>query len=129
MTPTQRTDKFLRERAMLVAKTETCPAWGKGKVKQDLFGFADTLALNPTTFNDALLIQSTSNVNHMTRVNKIMDNEHLPIILRHFRIEVWSWGTKGGRGKQYVDTPRRSGFKLHADYCTVSTFDCHDSLY
>jgi hypothetical protein len=142
--PLQLTHKYLRERAMLIEITEHWNYYGK--VKQDLFGFADTIALNPTTFNDVLLIQSTDSSNHSHRVTKILANDKLPIILRHCRVEVWSWGKKGARGKPKVMTLRRTGFRFNkanlrshfsgqltygsaADYSIVCTFESTDPLY
>ena len=124
----QLTHDYLRERAMLIAKTEHYDYYG-GR-RKDLFGFVDTIALNPTTVKDVLFIQSTSDSNRWARRNKILANPHLPIILRHVRVEVWSWKERAGSTpKRKLWRLRRDGFKLHDDGATVSTYLSTDPLY
>jgi len=112
---------------MLVAKTEH---WNHyARIRQDLFGFGDTMALSPTTYNDALLIQTTTGAHRAARVAKILANAHLPIVLRHLRVEVWSWSLKGARGKRKLWTLRREGFRLEPDGATVHVFESNDPFY
>lgn len=121
--PTARTQAFLRKRGVLVAKTEH---WNHyAKCTQDLFGFVDTVALDPTTYDDFLCIQSTTDSHHSARVKKILANENLATILRHARVEVWSWAQ---RGKRKLWTVRREGFQLHPDN-TCTSFTCRDPIY
>jgi hypothetical protein len=102
MSPTQRTQKHLRDNGYEVANCErkipaTAAGW-KGLLQtQDLFGFIDTMATN----GDRLLaIQSTDGNHHATRVNKILELPVAKLLVYHMEIEVWSWSKKGKRGKR-----------------------------
>lgn len=94
--PTQRTHAYLKERGMLVANCErkmpaTAAGWRGPLVTQDLFGILDTIALDPTANNAMLCIQSTSGAGHNARWVKIMESDVTPVLLRHARLELWSW--------------------------------------
>jgi hypothetical protein len=127
MSPTQRTHAYLRKNGMLLANCErklpATPAGYHGPlITVDLFGIIDTIAINPAIEGDMLWIQSTSGNNHNARILKILGAEATPILLRHVRIEVWSWAKRGPRGKRKVWTLRREGFTLRGTG-TITTFN------
>lgn len=82
LSPTQRTLKYLRDRGYTVAVTER---WNPhAKVRNDLFGWIDLVALEPDT---AIIgIQCTSGANVSARVEKIKVSE-----------EARTWQSCGGK--------------------------------
>ena len=75
-------------------KTEHWNAFAR--IRQDLFGFCDLLALKK---GEVVGIQCTSWDNVSSRVKKIADHENTPIVRdAGIRILVWGW-KKAGRGK------------------------------
>jgi len=112
---------------MLIAKTEYWHHFGKRTV--DLFGFIDTIALNPTAWSeDTLAIQSTTADHHSHRVVKIIKHPNTLGVIRHWRVEVWSWGKKGARGHKKEWTLRRTGFTARGN--RVIAFEAEgDPLY
>jgi len=76
VSPTQRSLKYLRDQGYTVAVTEK---WNPfAKIRQDLFGFVDLIAIrNGTT----LAIQTTSASNISSRRKKIESHENLPVVL------------------------------------------------
>lgn len=91
--PTQRTLAALRERGYVPAITERWNPWAR--IRQDLYGFIDVLALHPET-GETLAVQTTSASNVSARVAKIAKHENLPIVRRAgWRIEVHGWRKKG----------------------------------
>jgi len=125
MTPMARTHAFLRERAMLIAKTEYWKHYAK--VRVDLWGFIDTIALDPApgAVSRVLAIQSTTHDHHSHRVAKILEHKNTLTVLRHVEVEVWSWGKQGPRGKPKTWTLRRTGFSFRGK--RIISFDCTDS--
>jgi hypothetical protein len=110
MSPTQRTQKYLRDHHYVVANCERklpcTPAGYRGRlITQDLFGLFDTMALNE---HRLLAVQSTSGSNHPHRVNKILGSDVPALWLRYADIEVWSWSKRGPRGKRKMWTLRRT---------------------
>ena len=102
--PTQRTLKFLRAAGSLCAITEH---WNQyAKVRVDLFGFIDVLAMT-SDGNGLLGVQTTSGTNHAARRTKIFS---LPAakqwLLLGNRIWVVSWSKRGERGKRKLWEPR-----------------------
>ena len=72
MTPTQRSLKYLREQGYTVAITER---WNPfARIRQDLFGFIDLLAIKP---GETLAVQTTSS-GVSTRLKKIAESPLLP---------------------------------------------------
>jgi hypothetical protein len=60
------------------------------RVRQDLFGFIDILAISDD--GEVLAIQCTSKSNMSARIKKIESNPHLPACrAAGFQIEVWGW--------------------------------------
>jgi hypothetical protein len=95
LSPTARSQLRLRVEGYLVANTERWNPYAK--VRQDLYGFIDTLAANETQL---LAIQSTSGANHAARVLKVRDQlAKYPFLAKHFDIEIWSWSKRVVRNK------------------------------
>lgn len=93
MSPTERTLKYLRSLGYRATVTER---WNPfAKIRQDLFGIIDVLAVRP---GETLGVQCTSNTNVSARVNKIADHESTPKLREAgWRLEVHGW-TKGKAG-------------------------------
>ncbi len=87
LSPTQLTLKALRDEDWLPWVTETWNSFAR--IRQDLFGVIDILALKgPTT----RAIQCTSDSNVSARVRKIADCENTPAMrAAGWQIEVWGW--------------------------------------
>lgn len=68
MSPTARSLKFLRDRGWTAQVVER---WNQfAKVRQDLFGFADIVAIHPQQ-QGVLAVQSTSFPNRLARLRKV----------------------------------------------------------
>ncbi len=94
MTPTQRTLAKLRADGWTTAIVEHWNA--HARIRQDLFGFIDILALRE---GETLAVQATSGSNVSARVAKIAASETAPIVRKAgWRIEVWGW-RKNAAGK------------------------------
>lgn len=103
MTPTQRSLKLLRAAGYLCAVVEHWNAWRK--IRQDLFGFADILAVRG---NETLLVQTTSGSNVSARLAKIRSSQAADLWLSSptRAIRVHGWAKRGPRGKRKVWTCR-----------------------
>ena len=86
-TPTQRSLKHLRDAGYNAAITEH---WNPfARIRQDLFGFVDILALKD---NETLAVQTTSYSNISARVKKIAEHENVRSVREAgWRIEVHGW--------------------------------------
>jgi len=109
MSPTQRTQQYLRTRGFHVANCEkklptTAAGWKGPLVTQDLYGFIDTLAVDQMLL---LAVQSTSGSNHAAHVTKCREAPAFVALSSHLQIEVWSWAKRGPRGKRKLWTLRR----------------------
>lgn len=93
MTPTERTLKYLKDAGYTVAITER---WNPfAKIRQDLFGFVDVLAVKRDT---TLAVQCTSASHVAARVSKIAALEAASKVREAgWTIQVWGW-TKGKKG-------------------------------
>lgn len=93
ISPTQRSLQYLRNQGYLAAVTEH---WNPfAKVRQDLYGFVDVLALHD---GKTLAIQTTSTSNFSARRRKILEHENLPILIAagwQVVIHGWRKDTKG----------------------------------
>lgn len=97
MTPTQRSLAKLRADGWTTAIVEHWNA--HARVRQDLFGFIDILALRD---GETLAVQATSGSNVAARVAKIAASETAPIVRKAgWRIEVWGW-RKNAAGKHVL---------------------------
>ena len=95
--PTQRSLKFLRDQGYLVAVVEH---WNHfARIRQDLFGIGDLLAVHPD--DKPLLVQVTS-TDVASRLRKVRAAPATPILLAAgWRIEVHGWRKlKGFRALQ-----------------------------
>ncbi|MFD2175670.1 hypothetical protein [Rhodobacter lacus] len=97
MTPTQRSIKLLKEDGWEVAIVEK---WNPHiRIRQDLFGFADLLAIKPGV--TPLLVQTTSGSGTAARRTKILAEPRAETALQSgFEIVVHGWRklkTKGNR--------------------------------
>jgi hypothetical protein len=95
MTPTQRSLAYLRAQGHTVAVTEH---WNPfARIRQDLFGILDLIALSPE--GETIGVQTTSGSNVAARVSKITASEHLPALRRAgWRLLVHGW-SKGKNGR------------------------------
>jgi hypothetical protein len=102
--PTQRTKKFLVDAGFKVAITERWNQWAK--VRQDLFGFIDLVAIHRDT-SGVLGVQTTSGTNHAARRTKILESAeaHLWVECGN-RIWLVSWAIRGAAGKRKKYEPR-----------------------
>jgi len=93
MTPTQRSLEYLREEGYTVAIVEHWNSWAR--IRQDLFGFIDLLALKP---NETLAVQVTAS-GVSARLKKIADSPMLPKVREAgWKIHVHGW-RKNSKGK------------------------------
>ena len=95
MSPTQRSKKYLEGQGYRVAIVEKWNQWAK--VRQDLYGVADLLAMKP--HQPLLAVQVTTNDHLAERINK-----H-PATVRDWRstgnrFEFHGWAKQGARGKR-----------------------------
>lgn len=99
--PTQRTLAELRKQGFTAYVVEK---WNPhAKIRQDLFGFIDILAMKPC--EPLLAVQATSTGNISARIQKIADTSlGLDWISTGNRLEVWGWAKRGARGKRKVWT-------------------------
>jgi hypothetical protein len=98
--PTQRSLRHLRQAGYLVAVVERFNPFAK--VRQDLFGFADLLAVKDGI---TLAVQTTSGSNMAARVNKCLASSAVTRCLRAgWRCEVWGWRKRKLKrgGSRYV---------------------------
>jgi hypothetical protein len=104
MTPTQRTKQHLEHHGYRVAIVERWNAFAR--IRQDLYGFIDLLAMKP--HHPLLAIQCTSTGNLPARVKKIQASEHYPIWLSTgCHLEAWGWAKRGERGKRKTWTLKK----------------------
>jgi hypothetical protein len=91
MSPTERSLKLLRKEGWRVAVVEK---WNPhAKVRQDLFGFADLLAIRP--HNDPVLVQVTSYSNMSSRRAKVLASEAAQDWKGAGRVELHGWKKVG----------------------------------
>lgn len=80
------------------------------KVRQDLFGVIDILAIKP---GEILGVQATSGVNHNARRTKSLASENLKLWLTAGgKYAVWSYAKRGERGKRKLWTRREEEIRL-----------------
>lgn len=110
--PAQRTLEYLRKHGMTAQVVErlirppTIPGrFTRPPFYQDLFGFIDIVALQPT-FYGVLGVQTTTVANQASRLTKIADEPRAQLWLEHAnRIWVVGWSKKGKRGERKLWTP------------------------
>ena len=85
--PTTRTLARLRELGYVATITERWNA--HARIRQDLFGFIDVLALRE---GEVLGVQACAGASASARVRKIEEHENLSAVRKSgIRIEVWAW--------------------------------------
>ena len=90
--PTQLSLKKLRADGYLVAITERWNAFAK--IRQDMFGFIDLLAVKE---GEILAVQTTSASNMSARAKKIADSENIGMIRKSgIKVHIHGW-VKNGR--------------------------------
>lgn len=105
MSPTQRSKALLEQDGWTVAIVER---WNPHvRVRQDLWGFADLIAMKPG--HAPKLVQVTSGSNVASRISKIREEPHARVALESgFSIEVHGWRKlkvkRGGKAVRW--TPR-----------------------
>ena len=94
MSPTQRTLEHLR--AAGYPLVQVVERWNpRAKVRQDLFGIVDVLAVNEVGI---VAVQTTSASNVAARITKITDSPALPILRKAgIRVLVHGWAKRKGR--------------------------------
>lgn len=103
VSPTQRTLKYYRELGYVCAITEH---WNSFiKIRQDLFGFCDILALKE---NETICVQATTTDHSAERVHKIEAHDNYPIVKSAgWKIIVMSWRKllvkKGGKAVKWTE--------------------------
>lgn len=102
MSPTARALAECRKRGW---KAQVVERWNQyAKVRQDLFGVIDIVALTPTGI---LGIQATSGSNHASRVTKIAEEPNAEAWKRAGgQLVVWSFTQKGAAGERKLWTLR-----------------------
>lgn len=115
MSPTQRSLKHLRDNGYTAAIVERWNAYAK--VRQDLFGFIDILAVKD---EDMTLAIQTTTMDHMQeRVQKVLAEPRAKVwcssIFR--KIIVHGWAKRGPRGKRKEWTLR----EIEIDFSTFTS--------
>ena len=79
------------------------------KIRQDLFGFGDILALTRNKRREAIIIQTTTMANINSRVNKIRESDAWLdwLAIPYHRIEVHGWALRKRGTKQFHYEVRR----------------------
>ena len=97
MTPYQRTKALLEKQGFRVWKTEMWNSFARKR--QDLFGFADLVALHPA-LSGVLGVNTTTSPNLSAHKKKYELNKDLILWLQcGNRFSIHAWGKKGERGK------------------------------
>jgi hypothetical protein len=104
MSPTQRTLAECRKRGWTAAVVER---WNPhAKIRQDLFGCIDILALTP---DGILAIQACAGASHAARLTKCQSEPRTNAWLACGGLfQVWSWSKRGERGKRKLWALRTS---------------------
>lgn len=99
--PTQRSKKHLEELGYFVWITEHWNAFAR--IRQDLWGFADLLALKE---GEVLAVQTTSGSNVSARVKKIAEHDNVAKVRQagiQIHVHGWAKGKNGRYSLRVVD--------------------------
>lgn len=106
MTPTQRTLKSMREMGRICGIVEKFNSYaGKYGIRQDLFGFIDIIAIDPT---DGIIAIQSCGQSFSAHIAKMQEerNENVYEWLKHAPCELWGWRKKklkrGGKAMRWV---------------------------
>lgn len=116
--PTELSLRWLRAQGWTV---DVCERWvprfgGAGKVRKDLFGMIDLVAVRP---GHTLGVQTTSHDNYLARVRKLTDDEHQPALqaLRAagwvITVHGWRKSTRDGHACQHSQAACGCRWTLH----------------
>ena len=110
MSPTERSLALLRKQGYEAAVVER---WNPhAKLRQDLFGFADIMAVRPGS--PPVMLQVTSRTNHAARRSKVLDSLSAhACAAAGMKVVVHSWGKL------------KAGWTLKEDVLTVADFAAH----
>lgn len=114
--PTQRTLAELKELGFMAQVVEK---WNPhAKVRQDLFGVIDVLAVKPGV--GIVGVQACAGASHAARRAKMLAEPRLRTwLLSGGRAEVWSWAKQGARGKRKTWTLRREEIRVDDLTCEL----------
>ena len=114
MTPTARTLAHLRRLGYLAAVVESWVPIPGRKVRRDLWGIGDVLAVHPRD-GVTLLVQCTSGDHTAHRAAKVCGTAAAAVLLRAgWRIEVWGWVQRAGRWEPRVVPITAEGLQVVA---------------
>jgi hypothetical protein len=106
MSPTERTLAELRRHGYIAAVVEHWNPWAK--IRQDLYGFMDVLAVKAGE-TGVLGVQCTTSSNALSRLRKAKESPVLAVWLASSnQFEVWGWAKRGCRGARKVWTLDRT---------------------
>lgn len=93
LSPTQLTLRYLTAEGYTAAVVEK---WNPhARIRQDLFGFIDVLAIRP---GETLAVQTTTAANVASRVRKIGDHPNIAVVREAgWTIHVHGWAKRNGR--------------------------------
>ena len=118
LSPTQRTLAAMREQGRICGIVEKFQQYGGSfGVRQDLFGFIDIIAIDPT---DGIIAIQSCGQSWSSHIKKLTDERSQPMEawLRHAPLELWGWRKVknrlkgGGYGKGFRWKPRIADFYL-----------------
>jgi transposase len=117
LTPTQRSLKYLRAAGYTVAIVEH---WNPfARIRQDLFGFGDLMAIRDKPLSEILIVQTTSAGNLSARMRKISALDAAAAWLRvGGMIHAHGWRVTRRAGKRTETTLRQSRAVLAGDRVT-----------
>lgn len=117
MSPTQRSLTRLRQEGYLAAVVERFNP--HARVRQDLFGFADVVAVRAVDPPGVLAVQATTASNLAARRTKVAALATVRVWLAAGnRLELWAWAKRGPRGRRKLWTLTREPVRL-ADLATL----------
>jgi hypothetical protein len=114
--PTELSLRLLRGEGWTVDVCERWVPMGSGKVRKDLFGLVDLVAVRP---GQTMGVQTTSSTNYHSRLNKLIDAEHLPAVLAlraagwTIVIHGWRKTTRAGHACQHGRVACGCTWQLH----------------
>lgn len=124
MSPTARSLAHLRKHGAIAAVVERFNPGAR--VRQDLFGFIDIVALEPTK-QGVLAIQACVTGDQSKRLQKIREEPRaLAWLAAGNRIAVYGWAKRGARGKRKLWTLSETPYEIEVG--DVSSFFAPEGL-
>jgi len=117
VSPTARSLLHLRKRGCLAATVER---WNPhAKVRQDLWGFGDILAVEPGR-RGCLIVQACVTGDQSKRLAKIAEEPRVKVWLKAGnRVAVWGWSKRGQRDKRKLWLLSETRISLNGDVARV----------